>query len=162
MLSMRKKLIIALSLFFVGCSVSVRMKMNGEKKFTFEIDGVKIEMTSRIDNATIFNLKLKIISGNFDLFPNKFILFTTTEGIDLDDAIWFLNGERIDNQIHVHLKEGDILQYYFSFSRPDVNKWIKTKDIKFTIPPNSSLQHNSKDVIQHKVELTIRDKREKN
>lgn len=154
---MKKLLIVSLTLLLVGCSINIRMKLNEEKRYKLEIDGGKIKITTRCCNFFTFWTEIKVISGDFDFYPDKFMLFSDTPGSIITDINWTMENEKITD--HVHLKKGDVLICRSYLSESDyktlelLEKW---REVKLTIPPNSSLQRNSKDVMQHKIEITFK------
>ena len=146
---MKKYLFIVFSILLIGCSVSIRMKMNGEKKYKIDISEGKIVMTCRAENFIRFKAELKFIQGEFDFYPDKFEMLTLMPELSISNIRWFLNNKQIKD--YTQLNKGDILVCQFDFSNENVQS--KNGNIKFIIPPNSSLQYHSINVIQNRVEI---------
>ena len=145
--------LLAAALVFAGCTVVMKMRVNGEKKYTVTTDCGSMEVTCSVTNAHWLRMQVRVTEGQFEIYPGKFTMTTDSgQEITLD---WRASAPPENGRII--LNKGDVAGFDHSFFE---SGFVPVeKDRYVIVEPGNSVICNGKPVFTGKLKLQRKGKR---
>ena len=149
--------IVAAALVLAGCTVVMKMRVNGERKFHVTADCGRMEITCGAINGHWLRMQVRVTEGEFEFYPGN-LTMTTDSGERLIPD-WYTGtttGEKVTDG-RIMLRKGDVAGFSHSFWEADFSPVDKERYI--TVDPGNSVMCNGKPVFTGTLKLQRKGKK---